>query len=181
MSKRMFLWAVTAILAGALFFIGNPATAQEGRMGEKHEMGMMHKGMKCEHHDSMQCSRMMKGEHHEGQEYFLGMKDELGLSDAQVNKLKALKSESEKQAIRTKADLKILHIELHDLLQQDKVDVKAVDGKIGKIGELQMKMLKAHVHTELDARNILTPEQLKKHQEMKGKRMHGMHTHEMGM
>ncbi len=181
MSKRMFFGVVTAILAGAIFFIGNPATAQGGGMGEKHEMGMMHKGMRCEHHDGMQCGRMMKGEHHDGQEYFLGMKDELGLSDAQVDKLKALRSEREKQAIRTKADLKILHIEMHDLLQQDKVDVKAVDGKIGKIGELQTKMLKAHVHTKLDARNILTPEQLKKHQEMKGKKKHGMHMHKKGM
>lgn len=180
MLKRVFLWVVTAIFVGAMFLVGNPATAQEGRMKEKHEMGMMREGVKGErHHERMNCCHMMEGEHREGHEFFLGMKDELGLSEEQVAKLSALKSESEKQAIRTKADLEILRIELHDLLSQDKVDVKAVDGKIEKMGELQTKMHKEHVHTKLDAKNILTSEQLNKHQEMKSK--HGMRMREKGM
>jgi len=170
MSKRIFLWAITAIVVSATFLVGNPARAQEGMMKGKHEMGMMHRGMKGEHHqEGMHCCRMMEGEDHEGHEFFLGMKDDLGLSDEQVAKLKALKSESEKQAIRTKADLKIERIELHDLLSKDKVDVKGVDTKVEKMGALQTKMHKAHIHARLDAQKILTPEQLKQLREMRGK------------
>lgn len=182
MSNRMFLWAVTAIVLGATFLVGSPAKAQEGMMKGRHKMGMMREGMKGEkHHEGMQCCRMMEGEHREGHEFFLGMKDELGLSDEQVTKLRALKSETEKQAIQSKADLEIVRIDLHDLLSRDKVDVKAVDGKIEKMGELQTKMHKAHFHAKLDAKNILTAEQLKKHQEMKGKHGMRMRMREKGM
>ena len=182
MSKRLFLWAVTAIVVGAAFLVGNPARAQEGMTKGKHEMGMMREGMKGEkHQDGIQGCRMMEGEHREGHEFFLGMKDELGLSDEQVSKLKALKSETEKQMIRTEADIEILQIELHDILSQDKVNVKAVDTKIEKMGELQTKMYKAHIHARLNAQKILTPEQLKKHREIKGKRKHGMRKHEKDM
>ena len=182
MSKRMFLWTVTAIFVGAAFFIGNPARAQEGMMKGQHKMGMMREGMKGEHHqEGMRGCGMMEGEHHEGHAFFLGMKDELGLSEEQVSRLEALKSETEKQMIRTKADLEILEIELHGLLSQDKVDVKTVDAKVETMGELQTKMHKAHIHARLDAQNILTAEQLKKHREMEGKMKHGRHKCGEGM
>lgn len=120
--------------------------------------------------------RKMKGKqmHH----FFLGMKGELGLSDEQVSKLKALKSETEKHMIRTKADLKILEVELHDLLGENKVNVKDVDSKIEKIGELRTEIQKVHIHTRLDARKILTPEQLEKLHQQKGKKE--MHEKRMG-
>jgi len=170
MKKRMYLWAVTAIFVGAMFLIENAANAQEGMTKGKHKMGMMREGMKGEKHQKgMQDCRMMEGKHRGGNEFFLGMKDELELSDEQVAKLRALKSETEKQAIRNKADLEILQIDLHDLLSQNKVDVKAVDARVEKMGELQTKMHKAHIHAKLDAQKILTTEQQKKHQEMKGK------------
>ncbi|MFQ5709229.1 MAG: Spy/CpxP family protein refolding chaperone [bacterium] len=182
MLKTTFLWVVAAFFMSATFLVANPATAQEGMMEGKHEMGMMHRGMKGEQHqEGMHCCRMMEGEHHEGHEFFLGMKDELELSDEQVAKLRNLKSETQKQAIRTKADLEIVRIELHDLLSQDKVDVKAVDARIEKMGELQTKMHKAHIHARLDAQEILTPEQLKKYKEIKGKGRHGMHMREKDM
>ena len=164
MSKKLLSLLVIAIFMNAMFLAGNTARAQEG---------MMHRCMKGEKHQAgMECCRMMECEHREGHEFFLGMKDKLGLSKEQVSKLSALKNESKKQTIRIKADLEILRIELQDLLHQDKVDVKAVDGKIEKMGELQTKMHKAHVHAKLDAKSILTPEQLMKHHEMKGKKKH---------
>ncbi len=182
MSKRMVLWMFAVIIVSVVILIGNTVNAQEGMMKGKHEMGMMHKGMKGEKHScGMKCQGMMEGEHHGGHEFFLGMKDELEFSDEQVAKLKALKNETEKQKIRTKADLEILQIELHDLLSQDKVDVKAVDAKVEKMGELQTKMHKAHIHAKLDAKSILTLEQLKKYRETKGTRKHGMHMHGKGM
>jgi len=178
----MVLWTVTAIFMGAAFFVGNWARSQEGMMEGQHKMGMMREGMKGEHHqEGMHGCGMMEGEHHEGHAFFLGMKDQLGLSDQQVSKLKALKSATEKQMIRTKADLKVLEIELHDLLSQDKVDVKTVDAKVDKMGELQTKMHKAHIHARLDAQSILTAEQLKKFREMEGKMKHGSHKCGEGM
>ncbi|MEE9166518.1 MAG: periplasmic heavy metal sensor [Candidatus Neomarinimicrobiota bacterium] len=173
MSKRMPSWMIPVITLGALVLMANSADAQEGTMKGTHEQGMMsHTSMKGEKHQTgMGHKYMMRQKHHGGDKFFLGMKDELGLTDEQVSKLRALKSETEKRMIRTKADLGILEIELHDLLREDKVNVKTVDSKIEKIGELRTKMQKAHVHAGLDARKMLTSEQLKKLHGHKGKGM----------
>lgn len=169
MSNRTFSWMIPAIVAGTLVFIASVTNAQEGMMKGKHEKGMM-------------SHTYMKGEkHHGGHKFFLGMKDELGLRDEQVSKLRALKSQTEKQMIRTKADLEILEIELRDLLHQDKVNVKAVDSKIEKIGELRTEMHKVHAHAKLDAQKVLTPAQVKKLKELKGKGGHEKQMRRKGM
>lgn len=198
MSKRTFSWMNPAVFVAAFLLISNLAYGQEGMMKGKHEegalheesqehhwgkghpgmmegihqMGMMHKGM-GKHQCGMGCRGMMEGEHG-GLEFFIGMRDELELTEGQIEKLRTLKSKTKKQAIRTRADLDVLEIELHDLLWVDKVDVEAVDAKIEKMGELQTKMHKSHIHARLDAQKILTPEQLRKHRQMKERRKHGM-------
>ena len=118
---------------------------------------------------------------HMGIKEVLEMKDELGLSNEQVSKLRALKSQTEKRIIRIKSDLEILELELQDLLQDNKVNVKAVDSKIEKIGELRTEMQKVHVHVRLDAQKVLTSEQLKKLHEHKGKGRHEKQMHRHGI
>ena len=181
MSKGAFSCMNLAVFVVAFLLMSNLAYGQEGMRKSKHEKGMMHEESQ-EHHWGKGHPGMMEAEHHEGRmeaehgglEFFIGMRDELELTDRQVEKLRALNSKIKKQAIRTRADLEVLEIELHDLLGVDKVDVEVVDAKIEKMGELQTKMHKARIHARLDAPKILTPEQLKKHREMKGKRKHGM-------
>ena len=177
MSKRIFSWVIPAVVVSTLVLIANVANAQEGMTKGKHEQGMMsHMGMKeRQHHRGMEHMGMMRQEHHGGHGFFLGMKDELGLSAQQVSKLRALKSQTEKQMIRTKADLEILEIELHDLLRQDKVNVKAVDSKVEKIGELRTGMQKVHIHARLDTKKVLTSEQMKKLHELRAKGGHEKH------
>lgn len=171
MSRRTFSWTITFFVIGSLVFIANDLYAQEGMM--KCKPGKCMLSHKCcsgeKHHKEMGHMGMMHGEHQGGHGFLLGMHEKLGLSADQISKLKTLKSEAEKQMIRTKADLRILQIELHDLLQKDEVNVKAVDSKIEKIGKLQTEMHKANIHAKLDAQKVLTPEQLKKLHEPKGK------------
>ncbi len=174
MSKRTFSWIIPAIVVCTLVFIASVANAQKGMMKGKHEKGMMsHTYMKGEkHHGGMGHMGRMREDHHGGHMFFLVMQDDLGLSDEQISTLRTLKSKTEKQMIRTTADLDILQIELHDLLREDKVNVKTVDSKIEKIGKLRTEVHKVHVHAKLDAQKILTAEQLKKVRELKGKGGH---------
>lgn len=91
-----------------------------------------------------------------------GMKEELGLSDDQVNKLKAMKLAQEKQAIKDRAEVQLMGIDLRELLCADNVDVKAVDAQLDKMGAMKVKMQKAKIHGMIDAKNVLTPEQKEK-------------------
>lgn len=175
MHKKSISWMIPVIAVGTLLLIADPAyaQAQEEVMKEKHKKGMMHEGMKGDrHYRGKGRMGMMRGGHHGGHGFFLGMRGELDLTEKQVARLGKLKSKVEKEMIRTRADLDIMQVELQDLLRQDKVDVKAVDAKIEKIGALETGIQKTHVHARLDARKILTAAQLKKHRGMKAKRTH---------
>ena len=173
MAKKTISWAMLAAVVGTFLFIADVANGQEGMMKGKHEKGMMREGTRGEkHHRGMDRMGMMRGGHDGGHGFFIGVREELKLTDKQVERLRKLKSQVEMEMIRTRADLEIAEVELHDLLRQDKVDIKGVDAKIEKMGELRTGMHKAHIHARLDAQKILTAEQLKKHQEMKGKKRH---------
>lgn len=179
MSKRIFSWMLIAGIAVSLVFIGNAADAREGMEMPHGKMSWQGAGGK--HGGGMGDYGRMGGKDHSGPKSFLKMKDKLGLSDEQVNRLKALKSEAKKQKIRIKADIEILQIELYDLLHKDEVDVKAVDAKIEEIGERKTEMYKASIHAKLDAQNILTPKQLKEYKRIKKEERYKRHMQEKGI
>ncbi|MFQ5646756.1 MAG: Spy/CpxP family protein refolding chaperone [bacterium] len=97
----------------------------------------------------------------------LAQKDILGLNDSQVTKLKKLKSDSQKAKVRQTADLKILKIELQDLLDKKSVDKKAVEAKLDAIGTKRTKLAKDCINAKLTARELLSEEQLQKWKALK--------------
>ena len=60
--------------------------------------------------------------------------EELGLTDQQIDKIKKIKTDTMKTAIREGAEIKVLQIELADLIDTDKPDVKKIDAKIDEMG-----------------------------------------------
>lgn len=94
-------------------------------------------------------------------------KAEMGLDDNQISKLKELKSNSKKAKVKQHAEIKILQIELQELLDEKTVDKDAAYAKLDAIGSLRMKMAKDCLDTKLAARGILTPEQLQKWEAVK--------------
>jgi Spy/CpxP family protein refolding chaperone len=86
----------------------------------------------------------------------------LNLTDAQVTRLHEIGVESEKATIRTRADLELRGIELHELLRADNPDHDVIIGKVQEVSDLRGQMAKQHMETRLTARSVLTPEQIKK-------------------
>ena len=175
MPKKAISWMVPIIAVATLAFVTNLAYAQDQhkKSNEKHSKGMMRQGMKGDNHPGgMSRMGMMRGGNHGGDMFFLGHRAELELTDRQAERLRTLKSKVDKDRIRTRADLEIAQVELRDLLHQDKVDVKAVDSQIDKIGKLKTGMSKAHFHARMDAEKILTADQLKKVRMMRGMKPH---------
>jgi Spy/CpxP family protein refolding chaperone len=89
----------------------------------------------------------------------------LGITDEQYAKLKNSFLDSEKVAIRTRADLQIKRLELANLMSADNVDRTQVNQKISDIGALETALMKNHIETQLAVKDTLTPEQLKKFQQ----------------
>ena len=95
---------------------------------------------------------------------------EIGLSDAQVEQLRNIHSQSMKDAIKMKADVDILQIDLMDELAADKPNMSKVDSIIDQIGAKQTQMQKGMIHCAMDSKNVLTEDQQEKLDELMKKR-----------
>lgn len=87
---------------------------------------------------------------------------ELELTESQVAQIKALYLALKKEKVQLKADIKILEIELTELLDKKEVDKIAVDAKVDKIAELAALCTKKCIQAKLDTRGLLTDAQIKK-------------------
>jgi Spy/CpxP family protein refolding chaperone len=104
----------------------------------------------------------------------LKMKDKLKLTSEQVSKLKAIAIKTKKQCVRDEAELKLMKIDLYELLSQDPVNISAIDSQIDKIARQEAKIRKNCIHAKLNVKKILTPEQLKILKEhLKERKHHG--------
>ena len=105
----------------------------------------------------------------------------LGLTDDQVERLHKIGIDAEKASIQNRANLELGHLELRELLRADNPDRDAIMKKLDEVNSLHGQMEKQRVGTLLDARAVLTPEQLKKVKEFMERGPGGMERgHEMG-
>lgn len=165
MFQRSYVWLTAVALATGMWLFAMPANAQPGPphgpqmgpgMGLRGGPGAGGPGEGGPRRHHMRAGRPgMPG-------YFLGLRDELGLTEDQVNKLETLKSETEKRTVQTRADLRVAQIELRDLLRQDDVAMNDVNPQIDKIASLRAEMLRTLVESRLNAREVLTAEQREK-------------------
>ena len=95
-------------------------------------------------------------------DFFLILADELSFSDEQVRKLQSIRIECEKNRIMIRARIKVGELELQELLNQSEVDLDKVDAKIKEIGGMKIESEINDIHSMIDARAILTPEQKEK-------------------
>lgn len=128
---------------------GRPAFAQgRGRFGMEGRMGWQH------------------GRRGMGGLLFMAqnprVRQALGLTDDQVQRLHTLGVDAQKASIQNRADLELRQLELRELMRADNPDDNAIMQKLDQINALRGKMAKERVQTLLSARSVLTPDQLKK-------------------
>ena len=100
---------------------------------------------------------------------------ELNLTGDQRTKLQALHEAQARKAVQRRADMQLARIDLHKLMREDRPNMASVNAQIDKMARLHAEAMKARFETHMQARALLTPEQVKKLREG----MPGMH-HEMG-
>jgi len=108
---------------------------------------------------------MMEGEKGMGcceKEFFLCCKDDLGLTDKQVEALKGIKMGSMKNEIKMGSDLKIAQLEFKSLMEDEKATLKDIEAKLRSVEKLKVDMKISHVKAFREAKALLTPEQKEK-------------------
>lgn len=89
-------------------------------------------------------------------------KDELGLSDEQVERIKSLKIATKKNLIKTQAEIDIVKIDIRAEMWKDTVDAEAIKKLIDKEYELKKEKAKSSIDAYVNLKEILTEEQRKK-------------------
>ena len=97
---------------------------------------------------------------------YLALKDDLKLSEDQVERLKSIERRCRKETIKVHSKLQLKRLELEELLDQPKVDREKVDALVEEMGRLRTKLILNLMHAELDARGVLNKEQLKRAREL---------------
>jgi len=93
-------------------------------------------------------------------------KDELGLSDEQVKKVKDLMLESQKETIKQNAAIETIALDIKSKMWGETVDAEAVNALIDKKYDLKKAKAKFSVTAYAQLKNILTEEQRDKLKEL---------------
>ena len=99
---------------------------------------------------------------------------ELGLTEEQVAKIKALSLDQDRARIRAKADLKVAERELRALVSDDKTDLAAIEAKVKERATLDANLHMIGIKARRELVAVLSPEQREK-QKAIIERMHRAH------
>lgn len=95
------------------------------------------------------------------------IRQRLGITAEQVTKIRQETSAFRKTQIRNRADLEMKRVELADLLSAEQPDRAAIDKKLEEISAVRLAQEKAAVGFHLSMRDVLTPDQRLKLEQMR--------------
>jgi len=88
-----------------------------------------------------------------------GLAEDLGLTEEQQTKLRALHFESAKGRLQTRTNLQLRRLELQELLEQDEPNQAELDKRIKALTDAQGAATRQHIEHRMAFRRVLTPEQ----------------------
>ncbi len=95
-------------------------------------------------------------------DFYLMLAGEISLTEDQMKKLHSIKTKCEKNRIMIMARLKVAELDLQELLNQPESDLQKIDAKVKEIGEIKIENDMNDIHSMLESRKMLTPEQKEK-------------------
>jgi Spy/CpxP family protein refolding chaperone len=94
--------------------------------------------------------------------HLLRHQQDLGLTDEQVTKLKALALDQDREQIRAHADVQVAERELRALVTDEKAELSAIEAKVKERGSFKAKLSFMRIKAKRDLYAVLTPEQREK-------------------
>ena len=106
--------------------------------------------------------------------HLLQHQKEIGLTDDQVQKLKAIELDFDRAWIKSEAEIHIAERELLALVENEKTDLSVIEAKVKQSEMLEVGLRMVAFKARHDALAVLTPEQREKGKAAHDKRMHEM-------
>lgn len=117
-------------------------------------------GMDCDYDCPITAKIMKKAK------FFLANQKEIGLSDEQVAQIKAIKLETKKGYIRTKAEMEVFMLDLDAKLSEPKIDEAAIGTMFDSASAGWSTGMKSGVATYLKLKAVLNEAQMAKAKEI---------------
>jgi len=86
----------------------------------------------------------------------------LDLTSEQWDQIREIRTNTEKQVIRKRADLQVLRIEKRELMHSDSPSASDVESIIRRMGDIRTEIQILHANAALQVRGVLTEEQREK-------------------
>lgn len=99
---------------------------------------------------------------------------EIGLTEEQIKKMKAIELDYDRVHIKAEADIHVAERELRALAEDEKTELSALEAKVKQSEMLEVGLRMAAFKARRDALAVLTPEQREKAKAAHEKRMHEM-------
>ena len=91
--------------------------------------------------------------------HILKFKEGMSLTAEQEQKLRTLKVNYKKDRIKTKAEVELASIDLHEVLKNEKASLADIEKEFGKLHALKTKLYMASIKAKRDAKAVLSAEQ----------------------
>ncbi len=91
--------------------------------------------------------------------HILKFKEGMSLTADQEQKLQTLKVTYKKDRVRTKAEVKLASIDLHEVLKNEKANLADIEKEFNKLHALKTKLYMASIKAKRDAKAVLSAEQ----------------------
>ena len=128
------------------------------------------------HDDSSCCEHMMGHRTHPANHlrHLLQHHKEIGLTEEQVKKLKAIELDFDRARITSEAEIHVAERELLALVEDEKTNLSAIEAKVKQSEMLEVGLRMLAFKARHDAIGVLTPEQREKGKAAHERRMQGM-------
>jgi Spy/CpxP family protein refolding chaperone len=122
------------------------------------------------------CDEMMGYHGHQADHlrHLLQHQKEIGLTEEQVKKLKAIELDFDRARIKSEAEIHVAERELLALVEDEKTDLSMIEAKVKQSEMLEVGLRMLAFKARHDALGVLTPEQREKGKAAHDKRMHEM-------
>lgn len=96
----------------------------------------------------------------------LTFRDSVNLEKDQVNQLKSLKLEHDVAVLKDISELKILELQIQDLVYKDNVNTESLDQKINELAESFKNLVRDGIYANVKAKALLKETQLEAFNEL---------------
>jgi hypothetical protein len=163
MNRRIIVPVMSLVVAMSMVLFSSGeglAHRKTGMMGQGH--GTMMGGRMTDEEEMDYTRRGLKTVLHKWARLLFIQRDQLGLTDEQLDEIQSLINAHMKNSIRKKAEQRILDIEVRELLIKEGVDLTEVENRITAVANLKAETEIDGVRTMEKIERVLSEEQQKK-------------------